>query len=196
MNELTIKLMTDREARECVAKINANLTDIRHLVLELYEREGWTAMGYASWRECVTAEFNQNERYLYRQLEAAQTAKQICPLGQKEEIPERQLRPLTKLRDNPEAQKEAWQRAVETAPEGKVTAAHVASVVKEMTGAGETTRIVHQPIIKQEMIAPEFQAAFDQMVIELKNARAMKWKTTSHKGAIEMMQILLNIAEQ
>ena len=133
MNDLTIRKMTDKEARECVVKINTNMTNIRSLVLELYEREGWSAMGYASWRECVTAEFKQGQRHLYEQLEAAQTEKNICAVAQN--IPERQLRPLTKLRNNPEKQKEAWQRAVDTAPDGKVTAAHVASVVKGMTVA-------------------------------------------------------------
>lgn len=49
--------------------------------------------------------------YLYKQLAAAQTEKNICTTVQKE-IPERQLRPLTKL--EPEQQKEAWQKAVET----------------------------------------------------------------------------------
>jgi hypothetical protein len=133
MNDLTIRKMTDKEARECVVKINTNMTNIRSLVLELYEREGWSAMGYASWRECVTAEFKQGQRHLYEQLEAAQTEKNICAVAQN--IPERQLRPLTKLRNDPEKQKEAWQQAVDTAPEGKVTAAHVASVVKGMTVA-------------------------------------------------------------
>jgi hypothetical protein len=91
----------------------------RHLVLELYEREGWSALGYNTWRECVTAEFNSSQAYLYRQLEAAQTEKVISPIGEKE-IPESQLRPLTKLKDNPDQQREAWQHAVESAPEGKV----------------------------------------------------------------------------
>lgn len=89
-------------------------------------------MGYASWRECVKAEFKLQERYLYRQLEAAQAETNICPLGQKQ-IPETHLRPLTKLRNDPEKQKEAWQQAVATAPDGKVTAAHVYKVVKGMT---------------------------------------------------------------
>lgn len=44
---------------------------------------------------------------------------------------ESQARPLTKL--EPEQQREAWKKAVETAPEGKVTAAHVSKVVKKMT---------------------------------------------------------------
>lgn len=136
MNELTIRKMTDAEARECVSKINNNMTNIRSLVLELYEREGWSAMGYANWRECVVAEFKGKQSYLYYQLEAAQTEKNISTIVEKTEtIPESQLRPLTKLRNDPEKQKEAWQQAVDTAPDGKVTAAHVASVVKEMTGA-------------------------------------------------------------
>ena len=134
MNDLTIRKMTDKEARECVVKINTNMTNIRSLVLELYEREGWSAMGYASWRECVVKEFKQGQAYLYRQLEAAQTERNISTIVEKtDSIPESQLQPLTKLRNNPEKQKEAWQQAVDTAPDGKVTAAHVASVVKGMT---------------------------------------------------------------
>jgi hypothetical protein len=42
---------------------------------------------------------------------------------------ERQARPLSAL--PPEQQAEAWNRAVETAPDGKVTAAHVESVVAQ-----------------------------------------------------------------
>jgi hypothetical protein len=45
---------------------------------------------------------------------------------------EAQARPLAKLKD-PEQQREAWQRAVATAA-GKITAAHVEQVVKEMIG--------------------------------------------------------------
>ena len=41
------------------------------------------------------------------------------------------IRPLARLESS--QQREAWQKAVETAPEGKVTAAHVARVVKGMT---------------------------------------------------------------
>jgi len=44
-------------------------------------------------------------------------------------VTESQARPLTSL--EPDAQREAWARAVETAPNGRVTAAHVQSVVDE-----------------------------------------------------------------
>lgn len=132
MTTPAIRLMTDAEARACVAKINAGLTDVRSLVYELYERQGWSAMGYASWRECVNAEFPSSQSYLYRQLEAAQTEKVISPTGENQ-IPERQLRPLTKLRNEPEKQRIAWQQAVSTAKDGKLTAAHIAKIVRGMT---------------------------------------------------------------
>jgi len=55
-----------------------------------------------------------------------------------------QIRTLAKL--GPDQQREAWQRAVETAPDGKVTAAHVYKIVKSMT----FTEPVEEPEQKQE----------------------------------------------
>jgi hypothetical protein len=93
-------MMVCKEARECADRINANMTDVPALVYDLYVREGWLALGYASWRQWVVAEFKQNENYLYRQLEAAQVQKNIFPIG-KNDIPESQIRPLVSLKDNP-----------------------------------------------------------------------------------------------
>lgn len=45
---------------------------------------------------------------------------------------ETQARPLARL--EPEQQRQAWKQAVETAPEGKITAAHVYKIVKDMEG--------------------------------------------------------------
>jgi flagellar motility protein MotE (MotC chaperone) len=45
---------------------------------------------------------------------------------------EAQARPLTHL--EPDQQREAYQKAVETAPEGKVTAKHIEETVREMKG--------------------------------------------------------------
>lgn len=196
-NAIAIRPMIYKEAREAVDQINSNMNNVRYLVLDLYEREGWVALGYQSWRECVTAEFQNSQAYLYRQLEAAQTEKVISPIGEKIEIPESQLRPLTKLKDNPEQQREAWQKAVETAPEGKVTAAHVSKVVKEMTEPEKPKPyVLHKPIIEKELVSEDFQQAYDSMIVELKNCRALKWKTTSYKAALEMMKNLVTITEQ
>jgi protein gp37 len=53
----------------------------------------------------------------------------LTPIGVKPET-ESQLRPLTALK-SPDEQREAWTLAVDTAPDGKVTAAHVETVVKQ-----------------------------------------------------------------
>lgn len=103
-------------------------------------------------------------------------------------ITESQTRPLARL--EPEQQKEAWQKAVETAPEGKVTAAHVAKIVDQVK-----PKIKDKPVFEKELVSEDFQNAFDNMVIELKNAAAMNWKTTSYKGALEMIMTLLAIIE-
>jgi hypothetical protein len=96
-----------------------------------HERKGWQSLGYDSWRACVTGEFQEKQAYLYYQLAAAKTERNVSTLVEKDQpIPETHLRPLAKL--PPDQQREAYQKAVETAPEGKVTARHIEETVKEM----------------------------------------------------------------
>ncbi len=89
-------LMNRREAQASVDAIRARLDDARTLLLELYEREGWKALGYPSWRACVTAEFEQSQAHLYRLLTAAQVERDISHLGEFE-LSERQARELAPL---------------------------------------------------------------------------------------------------
>jgi site-specific DNA-methyltransferase (adenine-specific) len=71
------------EARACVRAITEHLDGARALLLELYERQGWRALGYASWRACVVAEFDRSQSYLYRQLQAARLERDFSPIGEK-----------------------------------------------------------------------------------------------------------------
>ena len=66
--------------------------------------------------------------HAYRLIDSAKVVANLSPIG---DIPrtESQARPLTSL--PPEAQPVVWQRAVETAPNGKVTAKHVEEVKRE-----------------------------------------------------------------
>jgi hypothetical protein len=75
--------LTPDQARSLCERIRSHITDARALVLELHEKEGWKALGYESWRECVVAEFEQSQSYLYRLLDAAQIEKNISPMGEK-----------------------------------------------------------------------------------------------------------------
>lgn len=84
--------MTQGEARACIEAIIGHLRTARARILELYEREGWKALGYLSWRECVSAEFGQSQSYLYRQLAAAFVERVISPMGEIGVMPERQAR--------------------------------------------------------------------------------------------------------
>jgi hypothetical protein len=79
---------------------------------------------------------------------------------------ERQVRPLSVL--EPEQQREAWQRSVETAPTGKPTAAHVERVVEEMKRPApiEPDRIIPAPIP-------------DRLAVH-KSSDSVEWYTPSH----------------
>jgi len=59
-------MMSRDEARRCVERITRHLDEARALLLELYEREGWRALGYASWRQYAVAEFSESQATLYR----------------------------------------------------------------------------------------------------------------------------------
>jgi hypothetical protein len=127
--DAVVPLMTTDDARACVNAINGHMNSARALLLDLYERRGWAALGYQNWRECVSAEFQDSQRHLYRQLEAAEIERRIDPMGQIGAHPERQIRPLAAL--TPIEQPIAWQEANERT-NGKPTARVVEEVVKEM----------------------------------------------------------------
>ena len=130
-----VEMMTTEEARQCIEQINDNLKDTRDLLLELWQREGWKALGYNSWRACVTKEFRGKQAYLYYQLAAAKVERNISTLVENAEdvkigsIPERHLRPLASL--PPHQQPGAYEKAIATAPGGKVTTKHIEEVVRE-----------------------------------------------------------------
>ncbi len=76
--------------------------------------------------------------HAYRLIDSSSVVKTLSPIG---DIPktESQVRPLVSL--SPAKQKKAWAEAVRTAPEGRVTAAHVARVVKQREGPSRTDAI-------------------------------------------------------
>jgi hypothetical protein len=143
-------LMTAAEARERVDQIKSQFGEIRKLVLDLFERKGWEALGYGSWRECVITEFTESQAHLYRLLDAAKIEKDlsqgvenqnaISPNGETAPIPEGVLRPLSKLKE-PEKRRTAWKKATENNP--KPTAREVAKAVAEVN---ETAPVQDPPV--------------------------------------------------
>lgn len=121
--------MTADEARSAVTAINQHMSSARAILADLYERRGWAALGYTSWRACVVAEFETSQRRLYQELEAAQIERRIAPLVQIGTIPERQIRPLAAAL--PEEQPALWSAAQQFADERgeRFTSRHVETTV-------------------------------------------------------------------
>jgi hypothetical protein len=74
---VAMRIMDAKEARDYVKQINANMTNVRQLVIELHDREGWSALGHTTWEECVEKEFKQGRSYIFYQLKAAQIEQNI-----------------------------------------------------------------------------------------------------------------------
>jgi hypothetical protein len=206
----TPQQMSEREARACVTRIRSGIEGVRKAVLELHEGEGWRALGHGSWRECVVKEFPNSERHLYRQLEAAQVERRLTH-GSKEpvELNERQARELAKL--PAEKQPEAWARAVESAPDGKVTAKHVAEVVEELKPRKQPKRGAQQkrrkPRVRMAKCA-QCGAAHDYYLdcttpscVEKREREHLEWSATSaakrfeNDGPATVARILRELAD-
>lgn len=90
-----VVMMTATEAEEVCGRIDRSLSEARALLMELHDREGWRALGFGSWRECVVARFAQHQSYLYRQLQAGQLEQELdLPIGT---LPESHARELAKV---------------------------------------------------------------------------------------------------
>ena len=88
-------------------------------------------LGYASFEEFGKKMFDYESGHLHRLARAFEIEQDLnCPMGQSQ-IPERQLRPLSKV--EPELRAEVWQEAIDRAlAEGKkIGAKHVEEVVTE-----------------------------------------------------------------
>jgi len=153
MDSLILSKMTTEEAHLWKSRVGGTANQLRILLFEGYEREAWDALGYGNWTECVKAlaeEYGFTERRLW-QLHAANQSEKLlnnCSVG---EISESVLRPLTSLPT--EHQPAVWQRSVETAPNGKVTAAHVEATARAMYPPN-TSRVILQPPMATNIVAP------------------------------------------
>ena len=129
-----IAVLTPDEAAQMERDIITTGNRLRVLLVEFYERRGWAALGYGSWRSWAAARLGQSENMAYRALLAGQVEVALFDDSQKiGTLPETHLRPLVPLRNNPPALRETWARANEIAEERGETrkAQHVTQAVQE-----------------------------------------------------------------
>ena len=87
MTELASQL-DERRARKLCDRIRSGIEDTANLVVELYRGRGWTAIGYASFKECCREEFQHS---VVRQLSGVEQAtpkiKQLTPIEREMRTP-------------------------------------------------------------------------------------------------------------
>lgn len=88
-------------------------------------------LSHATFEDYCQQRWGMNRGHANRLIAAASVVGSLDPIGSISSMPtsESQVRPLTVLQ--PDQRREAWQQAVDTAPNGKVTAAHVEAVVQQ-----------------------------------------------------------------
>ena len=122
-----------------------------------HEGRAWAALGYASWKEYCTAEFQMSARHSYRLLDFAQIKSVLAESDQLvTPTSESQTRPLTKL--EPDQQLAAWERAIEIADGGRPTAMEVETAVNESYA---------QAFVKEERL-PMLDIVVDKLSAEIR----------------------------
>lgn len=150
MNDRRIaRAMTREEARRACEAVKHRLEECRGLLLELYERRGWEALGYPSWRACCTAEFGLSQSRVYQLLDAARVERDVSTVVESlpAPLPERALRPLAQL-ESADTRREALGRALAESGGAAPTAAAVEAMV-------ERARAALSPDVRAALVAEE-----------------------------------------
>lgn len=115
---------------EVIAQGLHTFVDVGNALLEIRDNRLYRDE-YSTFEDYCKERWGMVRQQANRLIAAAETVSNLEPIGSILPQTESQTRPLTIL--EPELQVEAWQRAVETAPETGITAKHVQGVVDEIT---------------------------------------------------------------
>ena len=128
--------------------------ELGHALAEIRDQRYYhDVLGFETFKEYCRTRWDMARQTAYQLIDSASVIENVRNCGQTETIPmnESQARPLSRIKD-PEQQREAWQKAISTAPDGKVTAAHVYKIVEGMTIAGAKPKREPQNIEVTEAI--------------------------------------------
>jgi hypothetical protein len=136
---------------------------------EIRDRKFYRLNGYTSFETFVRERFNLSRPYAYQLIDAATTVDELASMkvsatadtsdtADTTPLPnERQARALSGL--TPAEKKEVWDESLAAAPEGKVTAAHVAKVRKQKKPGAAGKNNSGSPVSKTAPVAAPSQAA-------------------------------------
>jgi SAM-dependent methyltransferase len=129
---LTAELLDLMEHEKVIEQGLATFLEVGWALLRIRDGRKYRAAGYATFEAYCRGRWEWSREHGRRMMRAAETAALMPPNGGIQPRTESQLRPLTPLRDDPEAMKTAWEQAVEAAGGGQPTAAEVAAAVEEV----------------------------------------------------------------
>lgn len=122
------------DLEQCEATIKehlASFVEVGRALAAIRNGRLYKQAGFTTFEAYCRERWEMSRIHAHRLVESAGVVGRLLPVGNNP-LPtaETHVRPLTKL--PPDQQPEAWREAVETAPDGKVTAKHVASVVRRL----------------------------------------------------------------
>lgn len=192
-----VDLKQDLEALEGTIRTNLKaFYEVGRALLEIRDRKLYCDVkGYGTFEEYCRAEWDMSKRHAYRLMDSCQVVETLKSdqLVTVTPTTESQARPLAKIKD-PEQQREVWQQAVETAPEGKVTARHVAKVVSSAVNEQTQRKAAKiERATQQVAVSPEFKEAYRTFYREVQNAKLEGWKGTNKEKALELVKYIVDL---
>lgn len=167
-------------------EVGAALMEIRKD--KLYRLTHSTFEGYCKDR------WDMSKMHAYRLMDSTTTIENLKS-NQLVTLPvnESQARPLTKI--EPDQQGKVWQRAVETAPEGKVTARHVSKIVNETIISEKKTKRkkAKNRIDKDILMSSDFRTAFNELYDHVLLAMHDNWQSTSKEAIAISIKTITDI---
>lgn len=125
---MTLVLSEVQQLAECEAVIERGLhtfVAVGNALLTIRDKRLYR-QDFGTFEDYCRDRWGMERAHAYRLIDSAKVVNALSPIGDILPATESQARPLTAL--PPEVQPIVWQQAVETAPNGKVTAAHVQEV--------------------------------------------------------------------
>ena len=161
MENAITKNTVELEQLESVIKQNIGaFYEVGRALMEIRDKGLYRdVLGFDTFEAYCKSRWDFNRAHAYRLMDSVKVINNVSESETKKPVNLEQTRPLAKL--EPDQQRQAWQKAVETAPDGKVTAAHVSKVVKEITGEQPKPYILKQ----SQPTIPEHAVYFAQIAI-------------------------------
>lgn len=160
----TLELLSMAEIRELEqheAVIERGLKTFEEVGIALLTiRDKKLYKAYATFEDYCFDRWGFSRTHAYRLIDAATIVGNLkmSPYGDILPEAEAHVRPLTQL--EPPQQREAWQRAIDTAPNGKVTGPHVRRTVNDMRREEVEPVTVDVPIVARPAPPPKRQQDF------------------------------------